>query len=58
MGANEHGISAITGSARPRFQKLFDQLLEQHLATADTPALWRSDVASINISLVNSVNEK
>lgn len=58
LGANDQGISVIRSSARPRFQKLFDQLLEQHLASADTPALWRSDVASINISLVSSINEK
>lgn len=55
---NESITTFSASPARPRFQKLFDQLLEQHLASADTPALWRSEVASINISLANSINEK
>lgn len=58
QGINDPSIHFTTSSARPRFQKLFDQLLEQHIAATDTPALWQSDVASINISLAIKSNEK
>tara|TARA_R110001583_G_scaffold78901_1_gene213610 strand:+ start:3383 stop:4165 length:783 start_codon:yes stop_codon:yes gene_type:complete len=44
--------------ARPRFQKLFDQILEQYMTPNEVPALWRSDVAIININRSNLLNEK
>ncbi|MFT7431675.1 MAG: hypothetical protein ACI971_002143 [Colwellia sp.] len=44
--------------ARPRFQKLFDQILEQYMNQNEVPALWRSDIAIININRSNLLNEK
>ncbi|WOH38272.1 hypothetical protein RI844_03275 [Thalassotalea fonticola] len=41
--------TGIGGSARPRFQKLFDQIMEQYMELKETPALWKSDVASGSI---------
>ena len=56
--ANRQNKVSSTRSGRPRFQKLFDQLLEQHLASVQMPALWRSDIASTDLSLVSSGNEE
>ena len=54
---NPQNRVSSTRSGRPRFQKLFDQLLEQHLASAQMPALWRSDIISTSINLASSGNE-
>ena len=45
-------------SARPRFQKLFDQILEQYMISDEVPALWRSDVAIINVNSTKVSNEQ
>lgn len=45
-------------SARPRFQKLFDQILEQYVTAGEVPALWRSQVKSTAFSLTSLLNEK
>lgn len=55
------GISQSTnlntiGSARPRFQKLFDQILEQYITEDEIPALWSSEVITLQFSLDNLHN--
>lgn len=46
------------GSARPRFQKLFDKILEQYMDDGEVPALWHSPVVKKNIRLPDQGNEE
>lgn len=45
-------------SARPRFEKLFDQILQQYSGPNDIASLWSSDVATtvLEIEAVNNEN--
>ena len=42
------GAEGSTASG-PRFQKLFDQILEQYMSGDDLPALWRSEKVTITV---------
>lgn len=44
--------------ARPRFQKLFDQILDQYMDPDEIPALWRSEQVSLDITQQSLINEK
>lgn len=46
------------GSARPRFQKLFDKILEQYMTADKVPALWHSQIVTLDISLTSQLSEK
>jgi len=46
------------GSARPRFQKLFDQILEQYITSDQVPALWHSQVSTQRVNLTSLRSEK
>ncbi len=50
--------TGIGGSARPRFQKLFDQIMEQYMELNETPALWKSELAFGSIHIKNNINAK
>ncbi|MFT4929461.1 MAG: hypothetical protein ACI8WB_005594 [Phenylobacterium sp.] len=41
----------VTRSGGPRFQKLFDKILEQYMQTDEVPALWRSERVSQRLEL-------
>jgi len=43
---------------RPRFQKLFDQILDQYMDPDEIPALWRSEQISLDITQQSLINEK
>ena len=43
---------------RPRFQKLFDQILDQYMDPDEIPALWRSEQVSLDITQQSLINEK
>ncbi|SFC01486.1 hypothetical protein [Pseudoalteromonas denitrificans] len=45
-------------AARPRFQKLFDQILEQYMSSDEVPALWRSKIIKNDINIQNLLDEK
>lgn len=46
------GVSATgVAASGPRFQKLFDQILEQYMNTEEIPALWRSKQVVIDVDL-------
>ncbi|MCJ8268921.1 MAG: hypothetical protein MJK04_05900, partial [Psychrosphaera sp.] len=46
-GVSSSGVAA----SGPRFQKLFDQILEQYMNTEQIPALWRSKQGVIDVDL-------
>lgn len=48
--------TGIGGSIRPRFQKLFDNIMEQYIELNETPALWKSEVANATIQLKATKN--
>ena len=39
------------GSARPRFQKLFDKILEQYITRDEIPALWSSETVTFDFQI-------
>jgi len=43
---------------RPRFQKLFDQILDQYMDPDEIPALWRSEQVNLDITKQSLINEK
>lgn len=43
---------------RPRFQKLFDQILEQYMDEDEVPALWHSELLTHTIQLKRKKSEK
>ena len=43
------GAEGSTASG-PRFQKLFDQILEQYMSGDDLPALWRSEKVTVTVN--------
>ncbi len=49
-GVSTTGVAA----SGPRFQKLFDQILEQYMNTDEIPALWRSKQVVINVDLTQN----
>ena len=57
--AGGQDVTPETGGVRssgPRFKKLFDQILEQHMDD-DIPALWRSDVVVVEFQPEQLSNE-
>jgi len=49
---------ADSALARPRFQKLFDRILDQYMNPDEMPALWRSEQVSVDITQKSLINEK
>ena len=54
---NRPTFTPTVGSARPRFQKLFDQILEQYIREDEIPALWSSEVLTAEFSLDPLTND-
>ncbi len=57
--SREHSESSVTGivGSGPRFQKLFDKILEQHVSEGSMAAQWKSEPVLKEFSVKSIVNE-